>query len=417
MTDKHLFIIPTHKECISAIEGYLTELISIGSYTNLVFVLLDSSKKEDFCKNHQKLLEYRRKVSDLSIYHVKQELLDRIIIESLEGNLSEKIINLLVGETFSYGKMMNRIAIIANLLGCNYIHRRDSDTRPQLFQNMSVSSLEIELKLLGSYWENKQIFMVGSSYVGDWGIDYSELSDDMNLLKKLFKLSKSNYTEEQLEDYIINKYINGSSDFYHGIDYYSFQQNNYIDAGNYSLYKIFNFIPVNPAINTSGTDYIYHELLEIYDYSKLFHNRRVVHEYSKNRYQLIPNNLYNEAKLYSRLVGIYNKKMCKYVQRKLQECNDFKNIRQLMIEGYNSLLSIEDMKNEVTKMISEFEHTYREIANKKYDDFLLSFDFNFDKIYENVKLKISNYIILLEYWDSIVSLTKNNCSLLGNLKI
>lgn len=32
-----------------------------------------------------------------------------------------------------------------------------------------------------------------------------------------------------------------------------------------------------------------------------------------------------------------------------------------MIEGYHSLLSIEDMKNEVTKMISEFEQTYRSI--------------------------------------------------------
>lgn len=86
------------------------------------FVVLDSGTTQDFYLNHQQLLTSLSN-SNLNAYHISTNKLDVMLRNVLEKNLA----NLVVGSDFSYGKMVNKISIIANTLNATYIHRRDSD--------------------------------------------------------------------------------------------------------------------------------------------------------------------------------------------------------------------------------------------------------------------------------------------------
>lgn len=400
----HMFTIPTHKECVKSILSHVEELVGFNKcacYDELpVLVILDSSEPKAFTENHLALKKATGRLLHNKIYHVQQKEFDYLVNEYLEKDFNLKIRELLFGTEFSYGKMMNRLFLIAMMLRCDYLHRRDSDTYVQEYEGYIVNPFETELSFLGNTLDDNNIYMVGSSYIGDWGIDYSQISDDFQLLKKLFKLSKKSYTEEQLEQYIVDKYINGSKEYYQGKDEFSFKKSNYIDAGNYALYKIYNHIPMNPSENTSGTDYVFHDILSLFRNAKIFHNRRVIHEYDPLRYSLIPLDLYNEAKLYSRLVGIYNR----LAINELSVCNEkinMENLNKKLMKAYGNCLKEESIKEEIFNTLQEFEQAYRMIDQPSYNQFLDYITLNSNNIIDNVQFKIKNHILLMSEWERV----------------
>lgn len=415
---RHLLTIPTHKVCTEAIESYIKGLSSFDNSKNrkVVLVILDSSAPSSFEENHKILLKYRNNIEEVDFYHIKQEEFDCLVYNYLKKRVEKIPQRLLFGNEFSYGKMMNRLFMVSSILECDFLHRRDSDTYLQDYMGKIVDPLEIEFEFLGNTHYDGKIYMVGSSYIGDWGIDYSDVSDDFPLLKRLFRLSKKDYTEEELEKYILDKYINGSREFYAGKDELSFRKANYIDAGNYSIYEIFKYIPMNPSENTSGTDYIFHELLDLFKYSKMFHNRRVMHEYANDRYSLLSTDLYNEAKLYSRLVGVYNKVAINRI-KDLEHPLTFESLNQHLIDSYLVSIDSDYVKQEIFRVIEEFELAYRQINDTKYNNFLDCIKRNHFDIAMKVEYKIKNHIQLLKLWEKIINSLRGNEKILKNFKI
>lgn len=389
---KHILIIPTHLEAKDAIIDHVQELRDISHLEEWAYVILDSSSKEDRHINEEAILECKKKMPDLRIYHIIQDEFDCAIKTVIHD---QRIFDLLIGNQFSYGKMMNRISMIAIILDADYIHRRDSDT----FIQKDASPLEIENIFLGSQFEDKEIMMVGSSYCGNWGIDYSDI-EDFSILKKLFRLSKPYYSDEQLTKYINDKYVMGSKEKYEGKDFFSFLQSDYIDAGNFSYQNIFKYIPVNPAVCTSGTDYIYHDYIDILKKGRLYHNRRVLHQYNDNRYNAIDYTSYTKAKLYSRLVKIFNSQMKKDLMDKKIDLN---NIDVAVSDAYKKILKKDDIDQLLMNMINDFYDSYLSIKDKKYDEILEYIKDNKQDIIESTKSKINDYTILIDHWKDIVN--------------
>lgn len=390
------YIIPTNKECTKYLKSILAEISFVEEKYNLFFyvVILDSATPNDYSKNHAYLKNVKFKNSKL--LHICSQLLDDDITYNLNRRVSNNIIKLVTGNEFSYGKMNNKISIIANILGTDYIHRRDSDVALQYYNNNIVSPLEVEIL---TFLNTKNIFMVGSSYIGDWGIDYKKYEDDLDLLLKLFALSKPNYSERELHQYIKEKYIYGCRDNYNGKDDISFKKSNYIDAGNFSIYKIFKYYPVPPAIGVSGTDYFYHFILNNLEKSKIFHNRRVLHKYSEDRYQITSNNTYDLSKLYSRVFTQYNNEVLDIMT---QNKNNVLN-KQPLISAYQKTLQNKKVLNNSNDIISRFKEVY--IDNYIGDiDFIKNID-NY-KVIKKIELDVKEFIILIENWSLIMQNTK-----------
>lgn len=177
-SDKHLYAIPTNRDASKSIKGLANDIaVAIDEHVllpeQLIFVLLDSSTPATFDRNHAQL-KASFKALQITCLHIPVSAFDARLNQVLDPKLAA----LVVGSGFSYGKMVNKISIIAHLLGAHYIHRRDSDVYLQA-NNTQITPLIAEMR---AFNENDQFLLVGSSYLGAWGIDYSDVADDLPTL-------------------------------------------------------------------------------------------------------------------------------------------------------------------------------------------------------------------------------------------
>ncbi|USS90480.1 DUF6271 family protein [Fructilactobacillus carniphilus] len=394
---QHLYVIPTNREAGASIASLLDEIkIAFAqgklSPDQLVLVVLDSGNEHDFAVNHDQLL-HSLAGSAIKAYHVTADDFDQLLRQAVDPD----VVDLVVGEEFSYGKMVNKISIMANLLGTRYVHRRDSDVYLQA--DRSVTPLLAELE---GFAIDDKVKLVGSSYIGAWGIDYSDVEDDQETLRKLFSLSKPNYTTAQLDDYINNKYVEGSKETFTGKLTFSEKKANYIDAGNFALKDIFLNVPVSPANVTSGTDYLYHNALGKSDWKMLYHNDRVIHRYNKDRYDRINHILYGDSKLLSRLMTTVTK-------RALQDqtlSDDFAVMSQQLADAYVAALKSDNLNDDLKDTFAKFVVVYAAIPHENYQAVAQHVAQHEDEYLAKTVRDVQNFVTLLRKWPDVMAETK-----------
>lgn len=397
--EKHLYIIPTNRDARDSVKSLVNDIKAVINNgllksNQIYFVLLDSGNDKDFKLNHQQFLKSIRQLT-INSYHIPVNGLDYL----LENHLDMELSQLLVGEGFSYGKMVNKISIIANILNAQYIHRRDSDVYIQETQD-ETTPLIAEVC---AFKNDPKCMMVGSSYIGAWGIDYSDVEDDIDTLRKLFSLSKPSYTDEQLDDYINNKYILGSKEHFNGNLIFSERKANYIDAGNFALKDIFQYIPVSPADVTSGTDYLYNTVLGKSDWKMLYHNDRVFHRYATDRYQMINHITYGDSKLLSRL-------MTKVTQTALDDVklsSDFKKMKEQLSNSYYFAIHSSDIKTKLMITVDNFIEVYSTIPHDNYKKIASHISKNKKYYVDKTLNDVSKFILLIDKWESVMKQTRN----------
>ncbi|MGQ2283048.1 DUF6271 family protein [Apilactobacillus kunkeei] len=397
--EKHLYIIPTNRDARESVKSLVNDIKAVINNgllksNQIYFVLLDSGNDIDFKLNHHQFLKSIRQLT-INSYHIPVTGLDYLLENHLDMDLSQ----LLIGEGFSYGKMVNKISIIANILNAQYIHRRDSDVYIQETRD-ETTPLIAEVC---AFKNDPKCMMVGSSYIGAWGIDYSDVEDDIDTLRKLFSLSKPSYTDEQLDDYINNKYILGSKEHFDGNLIFSERKANYIDAGNFALKDIFQYIPVSPADVTSGTDYLYNTVLGKSDWKMLYHNDRVIHRYATDRYQRINHITYGDSKLLSRL-------MTKVTQTALNDVklsSDFKKMNEQLSNSYYVAVHSSDIKTKLMMTVDNFIEVYSTIPHDNYKKIASHISKNKKYYVDKTLNDVSKFILLIDKWESVMQQTRN----------
>ena len=222
---KHLYVIPTNRLCVSSQESLfnekkLCELLD----DEIAFAVIDSSSEQDAQHNKEKLISLSLKTKLHNIYYINATEFDSEINRNIGNLLDEKALkDCILGTEFSYGKAANRSFLVAGILKADYLHRRDSDVYLQKIKEKWLLPLEQEIKYLGKTvesiedllavrYKNKKTYMVGSGYIGDWGIDYKCLKTDEENLLKMFSLSKPNFSQDEIRTYIKEKYVDGSNE-------------------------------------------------------------------------------------------------------------------------------------------------------------------------------------------------------------
>lgn len=389
----HLYVVPTNRRSVESISSLFTEIKDLPNFTG---ILLDSSEGQDYLDNHNAFLKVKRDLT--TVYHVKQATLDdKLQSALLDEGIPTAVIELVTGNVFSYGRLMNRTSLIAEIFGCRYVHRRDSDTSLQYREGRVVKPIELENR---GFSDNK--FLVGSSYIGDWGIDYKDVETDMSALKALFSLSKPAYSDAQLEDYITNKYVKGSTDVYHGMDVISSEKTNYIDVGNMAYRDIFRYLPVSPAVLTSGTDYLY---LNIFDQLKLpmiYHNRRVNHQYTSNRYDLMSYLKYDQSKALSRVMKVYLSSIIGEISaQSMSDLGD--SVAQLAREKANS----SELAASANRTLTKFVKIYGSLPYTHYKEGAKLIDSMKSELIKKTQADVLEFATLAEMWPSIIKAVEN----------
>lgn len=397
-SEKHLYAIPTNRDASKSIKSLANDIaVAIDEHVllpeQLIFVLLDSSTQATFDRNHAQL-KASFKALKITCLHIPVSAFDAHLNQALDPKLAA----LVVGSGFSYGKMVNKISIIAHLLGAHYIHRRDSDVYLQA-NNTQITPLIAEMR---AFNENDQFLLVGSSYLGAWGIDYSDVADDLPTLRKLFSLSKPTYSPSQLDDYINNKYVQGSTETFPGDLAFSEQKSNYIDAGNFALKEVFLKIPVSPANVTSGTDYLYHTLVGKSGWRMVYHNDRVVHQYNENRYDQIDHLTYGNSKLLSRLMTTVTNSALTDVSLS----DDFNDMAQQVAAAYLSTVDSAELLAKLKTTIQKFVAVYASIDLPHYQAIATNVAQQPDAYLEKTITDVHHFIDLIQNWPAILKNTQ-----------
>ena len=414
---KHLLCIPTNRFCAESIESLYNEMFyNRKADEELHFAVIDSSEGRDSYENQKALADVAQRVKCSNAYYVPVGDFDENLQDMAGDFLDEfSLKDAVVGNEYSYGKAANRSFMLAIMLGADYIHRRDSDVYLQRINDEWLRPIDIEAEYLGQTIPNdilrneevqvdsNRVYMVGSGYVGDWAVDYSSLKDDEESLLMLVSLAKPNFSREQLKNYIDSKYVQGSRESYTS-DEISYLRRNNIDVGNSSLFSIFRYVPLSPASYTSGTDYLYHGILDALGYPYLFHNRKVIHKYDENRYEVLTNVMYHYTKALSRCNGEIYRKLYSELKKEAGTPIDISLARKVS-ETLHSVADErwEDVLNEkLNKTIMTFRQT-------KNDDICSCAEYienNKDSIVGKVTCDAKTHALLIKHWGELGDILK-----------
>ena len=275
---KHSYWIPTNRRIDSCLYSYIQEIEFCTDQFRIdipVFIL-DSGNFEIETLNKSAINILKLKYPKLQLYHLTLNLQKRII-ESITKKAAASEWNMcFINDCVNYGAVMNRIFILAAVFGFDVIHRRDSDT---FLQENCPYPLEFEINYIGKpYRDNEpKVYLIGSSYIGEWNLNIKEfvINDD-----KLFHtfLNCLNIPESAHAPYMEETH-NGCKKKYKGDypQYITGQEIKLPEAGNFCVYELFRYFPCMFANYTIGTDYFLFKLAIMFGYPFIFHERRVHH--------------------------------------------------------------------------------------------------------------------------------------------
>ena len=332
------FVILTNRLVQKALESVLLEL-AIHKKKSYIIVIDNTTDEIVLKLNKACIATFNNKnILYIDLYQQKK-LIDRISI--LSGYNKKFLMELLLAKECDYGKIFNFSYLVATILSCDTIHRRDSDCFVQALSKNKYPILEEEKFLKRKIREvendiinetnidgEERIYIAGSDYIGDWNFDVKLLQQEGGqVLHKLYQLS--NFSEKDIPLVVQQKYedidqnrppkavLNSSSR-------YMF----WAEGGNISMYKIFQWVPNFIGRHAVGFDYHTYNMTCIWNVPSIYHLNRIEHKHEMKRKQEGPSIEYwkgilkmNDYNLllreYAEVVGsqIMNTKMlCKIIK-------------------------------------------------------------------------------------------------------
>ena len=405
---KHAFFIPTTRQCSAPVESALEEIsqYQLEEDETVDFVLLEQNRDKISAANGRALKEYQKQYPNIHMYHIYAEDIDSFCVKYLvkTRNMDPEEAAECFSSVYSYGMTYNRIFIIAALLGADYIHRRDSDVYTQHIDGVNLSPFEMEMKYLGKPLssvskklsdDDSMVYMVGGAYRGNWPISYQDIAaKDLSIVYKLIKNGRPEESDAQIVDFVQKKMIKGCSEVYKKdkVEHYS---KDMVEVGSQAIYKVFQYLPIPPAEQTSGLDYMINFMLECSDSPIVYHNRRVHHVYTDERQEHRWNEKYHIGLAEYRAWYPVNKKL-KDVFSGSQE-KDYATISMTMAEELDHI-DWNGIRSQQAEMLHRMSELYKESGNDNYIGAAGVIEDNIDNIIDKVKDSVSAYKTLLINW-------------------
>lgn len=273
MTELHLFVIPTDRECAANIESYAPEIARLARRRSAhVLILQDRPLPAAVTQRHREALA--------RVLH--PGLVDGSVVtyDDWQKLASQEwpshVMKLVHGDEVNYGRVLNKTAVIAAALGAAVVHRRDSDTSlPLVCQEWEVFPVDYELDALG----DGKCDIAGSNYWGDWNVILGDLARDETRLRTLLsaqgipQVGQDSIINEQLPRSCLAPERNPGA----------LSDGPYPDLGNSAMRtKVLLDFPAPLIEATTGTDYLL--LGAAVNLGRAWlHGLRVRHERSRDR--------------------------------------------------------------------------------------------------------------------------------------
>lgn len=288
--------LPTNRECAAAISALIDEAAYAAERFDVVVhvLVLDSS---DVFAEHAAVMADAPPIANVVLWHRDEPRQREFLRQVVRRSGVEKpgaVLDLLLPDALSYGACTNRAFLFAAALGCDSVHRRDSDSRYQSFRGTKVFPIHHELKSLGrtaadaadgvstivldARHARHPVVLAGGSFVGELSVDIGEIAElDPDVYYDVVSLwAPGDWPEAEKRKLVDESFRGAGTEPFHG-DHSTLTVVDpmRVDMCNVGFHRVHEEIPLPPATDTIGSDYFLLHLVHDAGLPGVLHNRNI----------------------------------------------------------------------------------------------------------------------------------------------
>ncbi|MFD4655594.1 DUF6271 family protein [Kitasatospora sp. NPDC058444] len=299
--------LPTNRACADTVTAVGAEAAHAARRfgVRVHLLVLDSADPADRAR-HARALADLPAVEGVVVHHLDEDAQRAFLREVIDRSGAagpDRLLGLMLPDAVSYGACTNRAFLLAAALGCESVHRRDSDSRYQLLDGEPVFPIEHELATLGlkaadaaatvtansldPAHADKPVALVGASFVGELSVDVGEIREiDPEAYHDVVALwAPTGASAEEKRELVAESFTGGGTEPFTAdravLDLPDIWR---IDMCNIGLHhEVYERVPLPPATDTIGSDYFLHHLVRDATLPGVTHNRHIVNYHTPER--------------------------------------------------------------------------------------------------------------------------------------
>ncbi len=297
--------LPTNRECAATIFAMAEEAAyAAGNFgVEVHFLILDSTDPDTFA-SHAEAVDAVRGAPNVVVWHLN-EAAQRVFLSEVIGRSGidkpDLMLDLMLPAENSYGACTNRAFLLARALGCDSVHRRDSDSRYQALHGAPAFPIHHELMSLGKKaaeaangvsktvldpaQAGQPVVMVGSSFVGELSVDIGEIYElNPDVYYEVVSLwAPRDWPEAEKRKLVDESFKGAAATFTHDRSTLTIVDPMTVDMHNIAFFQVQEQIPLLPATSTIGSDYFLIHVVYDAKLPGVQHNRNIVNFYTPER--------------------------------------------------------------------------------------------------------------------------------------
>ncbi|MCC5473849.1 DUF6271 family protein [Streptomyces barringtoniae] len=297
--------LPTNRACSATLTAVHREAAHAAEHfgADVQLLILDSSGAR---AEHARVLAGLRPVPGVTVHHldeVTQRAFLRRTIERAGSAEPERLLHLMLPPAVSYGACTNRAFLLAAALGCDSLHRRDSDSAYQLHAGQPVFPVHHELPWLGRPAAEattsvartdlapallaRPVSLVGASFIGELSVDIGEIRRlDEGVYHDVVSLwAPGDWPEERKRHLVEESFTGaGTAPFTGDRATLTVVDPMRVDMCNIAFGRaVYERIPLPPATDTIGSDYFLLHVVHDAALPGILHNRHIENFHTPER--------------------------------------------------------------------------------------------------------------------------------------
>jgi hypothetical protein len=293
--------LPTNRACGPTLAATLGEAVWAAEHFDVEVYLLVLDSSSAYAE-HAAILATATGPTVVHLDEPAQEKFLRRVTERAGVADPERVVDLMLPAGVSYGACTNRAFLIAAALGCESVHRRDSDSRYQELDGVPAYPIEHELRTLGRRAAEvagevdevvmdegrarRPVVMAGASFVGELSVDISEIFDlDPGAYADIVSLwAPPEWSEVQKKELVEESFQGAGNEVFAGdrtllgdVDPMR------VDMCNIAFFQVHEQVPLPPATDTIGSDYFLIHVVHDAALPGVLHNRHIVNFHTPER--------------------------------------------------------------------------------------------------------------------------------------
>lgn len=421
--------LPTNRECAATISAMAGEAAhAAGRFGAEVHLTVLDSCRGDVLAGHARAVSA---VSAANAPNVIARHLDEAAQRAFLGEVIARsgagepgrLLDLMLPAENSYGACTNRAFLIASALGCDSVHRRDSDFSYQTLDGVPVYPIHHELTSLGKSAEQaakdvsetildpecarRPVSMVGGSFVGELSVDIGEIRElDKDVYYDIVSLwAPGDWTEAEKRKLVDVSFRGSDTAFTRDQSTLAIVDPMHVDMHNIAFHRVHEQIPLPPATSTIGSDYFLIHVVHDAGLPGVRHNRDIVNFHTPWRKTESGFAAYQMRFVKFLLSMLY----LNFVYGRMAEAGAG------LLDGENRVRApaIAEIVRESTRLAGEenkekldiLDRSYRRLGGK-YATFADIVASRGQRLLDEARQDMEDFALLIESWDGLVRASK-----------